>query len=119
MNITKFRDVIKERIRISVECQDEWDFGIEQCWQAEVGILSEDISSTIAFLENECTPDEFSWISEVIEDLAEKTKSRELIECYKNLMSRFPEECQKYNISGSVEIAENTLKWEEENAEKS
>ena len=109
MNIDKFREVIQERDRISKECHDEWSFGIEQCWKREIEILSEDISTTIAFLKNDCTADEFSWISEIIDDLAERTQSRELIDVYKSLMNKFPEECKTYNISGSIQFAENAL----------
>lgn len=103
MNIDSFREVIKERIRISEESQDEWAYGIEKCWEQEVGILTEDIPSTLLFLKNDCTADEFSWISEVIEDIAEQTNSREFVECYKSLMSKYPDECNKYNIAGSIE----------------
>ena len=118
MNIARFREVIKERIRIAEECQDEWTYGIEKCWKDEVEILTEDIPSTIIFLQNECTADEYSWISEVIEDIAEQTNNRELVECYKKLMSKFPEECIKFNISMSVEYAESALEEERDNGEE-
>ena len=109
MDIKRFREVIKERIRISIECQDEWDYGIEKCWKEETDILSEDIPSAIEFLRNECTADEYSWISEIIDDIAEKTNCREFVECYKGLMDKFVEESRKYNIAGSIECAESML----------
>ena len=84
MNIEKFREAIKERKRISEECYDEWDYGIEKCWKQEIEILTEDIPSSILFLQNEWTADEYSWISEVIEDIAEKTNSYEFVMCYKD-----------------------------------
>lgn len=112
MNINKFREVISERERIYMECCDEWTFGIEQCWKQEVEILSENVSDTILFLQYECTAEEYSWISEVIDDLVEKTQSRELIHVYKSLMIKFKEECKKYNISESIEFAENMLETE-------
>lgn len=106
MDIIKFRDVIKKR----EETDDEWDYGIEQCWKKEIEILLEDIPSTIEFLKNECTSDEYSWISEVIDDVVDINPSKELVECYKSLMSKFPEECEKYNIAGVIEICENLIK---------
>ncbi len=114
MDVNKFREIIKQR----EETDDEWDYGLEQCWKKEIEILSEDIQSTIEFLKNECTADEYSWISEVLDDVIDKNPSKELVECYKSLMKKFPEECDKYNISGVVEICENILKWEEENDQK-
>ena len=44
--------------------------------------------------------------------------SKELVQCYTELMAKFPEECQKYNIKGVIEICEGILKWEEENGKK-
>lgn len=114
MDIIKFREIIKQR----EETDDEWDYGIEQCWKKEIEILSEDIPSTIKYLENECTAEEYIWISEVIDDVVDIIPSKELVECYKSLMTKFPEECEKYNIAGVIEICEDILKWEEENAEK-
>jgi hypothetical protein len=112
VRIDKFREIIKERIRISEECNDEWDYGIENCWKQEIEILTEDIPSSIQFLMNECTADEYSWISEVIDDVVEKTNSHEFVECYKNLRNKFPEEYSKYNIMGSIEYAEAMLHQE-------
>lgn len=114
MRIDEFRKVIHER----EQCHDEWAYGIEQCWKKEVELLTEDISSTIEFLKNECTAEEYSWISEVIDDVVNQVPSKELVQCYKNLMMKFPEECLKYNIAGVVEICESILKWEEENGKK-
>lgn len=106
MNIEKFREVIQERI----QCHNEWAYGIEQCWKKEIDLLAEDVSSTMDFLINECTADEYSWISEVIDDVAAITQSRELIECYKSLIDKFPEECKTYDIAGSIECAEAALR---------
>ncbi len=110
MRIEEFRKVIHER----EQCHDEWAYGVEQCWKKEIEILTEDISSTIDFLKKDCTADEFSWISEVIDDVVEIAPSKELVQCYKELMVKFPEECSKYNIAGSIESAEAILKWEAE-----
>lgn len=114
MRTEEFRKVIKERI----ECPDEWDYGVERCWKKEIEILSEDVPSTIVFLMTECSADEYSWISEIIDDLAAKTQSRELVACFRSLMTKFPEECKKYNIERSIEYAEAELA-EEANDEES
>lgn len=109
MRIDEFRNTIQER----EQCHDEWTYGIEQCWKKEIEILSEDIPSTIEFLNTECTAEEYSWISEVIDDVVEKVPNKELVNCYKNLMSKFPEECKKYNIAGVIEICEGMLGLED------
>lgn len=117
MDIKKFREVIARREYAEKISQGEWYDEIARCNKLEMDILSEDIPSTIDFLRNDCTPDEYSWISEVIDDIAEKTNSRELVDCYKNLMSKFPEECEKYNIAGSIESADEILDWRKKHGE--
>jgi len=106
MNTIEFRKVISER----AACHNEWADGIDQCWKKEISLLTEDIPSTIEFLKNECTAEEYSWISEVLDDVIEETSSRELVECYKDLMTKFPDECKKYNIAGVLKICESILK---------
>ena len=105
MDVQRFKEVIKKRN----ETHDEYDYGVEMCNKEEIQILSEDIPSTIEYLKNYCTADEFVWISEIIDDLAEKTKSRELIDCYKSLMAKYPEETKEYYIGFCVECAEDFL----------
>lgn len=101
----KFRDVLKERMQI----HPNDGYEAEKCWKKETEILSENIEETINFLDNECTADEFSWISEIFEDIAEKTQSKEFIDCLYRVAQKFPEECKKYNIYGSIEIAKDYL----------
>ena len=69
-------DEIRASISKRASTDDEWDFGVKQCWDEEIAILSRNIEDTIAFLENDCTADEFSWLSEVFDDVAEKTRGR-------------------------------------------
>lgn len=118
MNKEAFKEVIKRRVYAEEISCGEWDEEIEKCWKIETDILSEDIPGTIEYLQNECTDDEYSWISEVLQEVVLKTMSSELVECYKSLMAKFPEECETYNIGGVVEIAEGILRWEAEHGKK-
>ncbi len=110
MDKIRFREVLRERERIATECQDEWDYGIEQCWQQEIEILTEDVTSTMDYLLNDCTADEYVWISEVLDDITEQVHNSELVACYKSLMIRFPEETQKYNIPEVIKCSEDIIK---------
>lgn len=75
MNIKLLREVIKHNIQL-----DENDgFAQQECWQKMIKILSEDIGETINYLRNECTDEEFFWISSVFDDVAEITQSWEFI----------------------------------------
>ena len=76
-------------------------------------VQSEDIPGTINFLNSECTEDEYAWISEIIDDLIATTQNKALLECYKQLMLKFPNACSTYNIAYTVECAENALEKRE------
>ena len=117
MNKKRFKEIISKLD--SLELND--DLVHAKCWRDEVAVLTEDVNGTIDYLKNECTEDEYSWISEIIEDLIAITKSRELLESYKGLMQKYPEASREYNIASFVESAEAILQraaWFEEKATK-
>ena len=109
MNIEKFREIIKEREYVDTISCGEWSEKIEECQKQEKEILIEDISSTILFLKNDCTAEEYSWISEIIEDIAEATKSEELVKAYKELLLKYPEESAKYHIAERTEYLDELI----------
>ena len=109
MNVREFREIVKRLEYANEVSQGNWHDEIEKCWKKEIEILSKDIDGTIEFLKNDCTSDEYSWISEIIDDLIEVTQSKELLQCYSDLMDKFPEECKTYNIKGSIECALNMI----------
>ena len=102
--------MIKDRIiPILIEREktdDEWDYGIEQCHKKLVALMTEDIHKSIEFLDNDCTADQFSWLSEVFDEIAENTQSKEFIEALKRLADKYPEETKTYNIMSFIESAE-------------
>ena len=104
-----FRDIIKERIQISIKTQDEWDYGIEQCHKKLIGLFMNSMSDALNFLDTECTADEFSWLSEVFDDIAEKTQSREFIAALRRLAKKYPEETQRYNVISFIDSAEGCI----------
>lgn len=101
----ELRAVFKQRENTS----DEWEYGVDLCWNKEIEILTRNLDDTINYLDNECTADEFSWISEVFDELVEATQSRELIACFYRLVDKYPDECKKYNIVSCLQLAENLL----------
>lgn len=84
----EIRAALKERLRVMEETDDNWDYGIDKCCKKEVKILSEDISETIHFFTDECTDEEFFWLSEIFSDVAEKTKSSEFVQCLRDRLAR-------------------------------
>lgn len=105
MDVQKFKEVIQKRINTV----DEYYVGVEECWKEEIEILSEDVPSTVAYLKNECTADEFAWICEIIDDLAVKTRSREIVEAYKNLGKKYPDMAKTFSFEFCASYAEEAL----------
>lgn len=82
---------------------------IDILWEKEIELFTRNIQETIYFVKNDCTANEFSWMSEVWDEIVEKTKSHEFVSVLKETMKKFPEECAKFNIQGSIESAEGYL----------
>lgn len=87
--------IIKERIRIADETQDNWDYGIEQCWKKEIDILTNDIEKSMAYFLNDCSDEDFFWIAEIFEEIIEKTQSKKMLQCFRTRLSFVISE--KYN----------------------
>lgn len=105
-----------EDIRAAIQkrnsTDDEWDYGINQCWNEEIEILSRNIEETIAFLEYNCTANEFSWLSEVFEQVAKKTQSRAFVDCLYRVAKKYPDECEKYHVNLVIEYADGAVEDE-------
>jgi len=100
-----FRLFLSIRPKIFGECYwqlDEYDEELSSN-------MSNHLSETVDFIKNDCTADEFSWLSEIFDEIVEKTKSREVIDCIKETAKKFSEECEKFNIADSIKSAEGYL----------
>ena len=63
---------------------DDW-LKTEETWKKEIDILCENMDETVRYLKEECTAAGFSWISEVMEDVAERTQSLEFVASSKKI----------------------------------
>lgn len=83
----KIAEVLKERVRIAEETQDNWDYGIEQCWKKCTEIFAADVDKSIYYFLHECTDEDFYWLSEAFEEIAEKTQCRNLIIAWRSRLA--------------------------------
>lgn len=109
MQFVEFYEIIKKRSSI----EEEWYTEIEKCWEEMTGIFSADVNKTIQFLDI-CTADEFSWLSEVVENIAKRTHSKEFIAALRKTADKYPEETKKYNIIDFIESAECIVSEDQE-----
>jgi len=101
----RFRDVFNEYKTLSP--QDDYEMGI--CWKKGIEILSENILDTVAFCKDECTADEFVFMSSFFSEVVEETQSKDFIDCLNILAEKYPEECKEYYILDFIKDAENYL----------
>lgn len=101
MNTEDIRKLIAEREATS----DEWQAGVERCWEALACAIASDYDAARAFLLEDCTADEASWVSEVYEEIISKTQSKSYIELLRESAKRFPEEDAIHHMSEHLEMA--------------
>ena len=104
MNIVELKNIVAQRLAIN----NNDDFTLMECWKKEVAILSENTSETIAFFDT-CTDEEFFWLSEVFDDLIEKTKSKELFQAICDRTERISNPEYKASIATDIEFARGQL----------
>ena len=102
MNVEELKAVVAERI----STDDEWYYGIEQCWNKEIEILTRDISQTINFIENECDDDTFCWIGEVFDEVADRTQSKEFVDAIKRRAAKVVDDEERRSVEVDVRYAE-------------
>ena len=83
----KIAEIVEERIRICEETGDNWDYGIEQCWKKYIDVIAADIDKSIEYFLHECSEEEFYWLSEAFEEIAEKMQSKELISAWRSRLA--------------------------------
>ena len=105
MKIDEFRKAVREEQQLHVND----DYNAEKYYITALVILTENIEETIAFLDYECTASEFSWLSSIFEEIAERTRSKDFIECLWRVAKKFPEECETYNVHAFIRDAEELL----------
>ena len=75
-NITKLKEALHLRMHGNPD-----EYYEESVWKAEVDAICADLPAVIEFIHSECTDEEFQWLSEVFDDVMEKTLSIDFLNC--------------------------------------
>ncbi len=86
----KFRKAIAKR----AATDDEWDYGVQQSWKEVLSIISESLDGIVSFIENDCTADEFSWLSEIYDEIIDIFPSKRIIVALRKTASKYPDEAE-------------------------
>lgn len=111
MDKQKILDIAKRRRHIFEVSQDEDDYGLDKIRNELSDLIVSDISGAIKFMceDPDCDDEIFSDWSEVFDDVARKSQSREFVAALKVAAKRFPKACEEYSIMKCIEFAEDEL----------
>ena len=92
--------------------ENEDDYWIEDYWKAAIEIFTKDCAKTIKFFQKDCTYEEFYWVSEIFEEIAEKRLAvvRPESYCKQNFHSK---EMQHVDYSEYVRSIEQEINYAE------
>lgn len=71
-------NTLKETVQFRIT-ENENNYWIEDYWKAAVEMFTKDTAAAVSFLQNDCDDEELFWLSEIFEEIAEQTQSREFI----------------------------------------
>lgn len=107
--------MITEKLRKAIAnravTDDEWDYGVQQSWQEVLSIISKSHNGFVDFIENDCTADEFSWLSEIYDEIIDVFPSKRIISALRKVASKYPDEVKKYNLNYCIDEAEGHLEF--------
>ena len=110
----EYEKIVKLREEESDKClpelPDYWE--TSPAIKAEIALFTRNLQETVTFLDNDCTADQLSWMSEVFEEISAKLQSWAFIDALKRTADRFPAECKKHCIRDSIQFAEGQLSAE-------
>lgn len=101
----EFDKLIKERE--AIEYIADWEH--EPVIQKMVKLFTSDMQETIKFLDHDCTEEQFSWLSEIFDDITKVAQSKEFIAALRRVAKKFPNAVNKYNLIYFIDAAEELL----------
>ena len=102
MSIFKdYNDLVAQRIKI----EGDIDYEKDPVILGTIELMTKNIEETIAFLDNDCTEEQFIWLSEVFDEIAQRTGSKSFIDALVRVSKKYPKATEKYNIDYFINSA--------------
>lgn len=89
--------------------QDDIDFTSNPVILDMIELMSSNVDDTIHFLDKDCTGEQFVYLSEIFDEIAEKTQSHSLIAALRRCAKKYPKETEDYNIIYFIDSAEDYI----------
>lgn len=101
------RSMIVERSKIFYEDV----FETNRCWRKMTDLICSHIDEAVDFLLNDCTGEEYIWLSEIFLEITEGSRSHAFVNAIRSLLDKYPAESRKANVADFVEEAEGVLEY--------
>ena len=89
--------------------QGDIDYEHNPIIQSMIELLTKDVDKTVQFLEDECNDEQIIWLSEILDEIIEITKSRKIIEACYVVADKYHEVAEQYNIKFFIDSATEYL----------
>lgn len=99
-------DTLKEAAHFRV-VESEENYWVEDYWKATIKLFTTDVNATIMFLQNDCDDEELYFLSEIFEEIAEQTQSKELVSVLRSRLAKVTSE----NYDQQSFKSEHMRKW--------
>ena len=104
----EYEKLLSQRTAIKGEVDYEKSPIIKQM----VMLMTKDINETIHFIDTECSGEQFVWLSEIFDEIAETSKSSAFIDALRRTANKYPKETQEYNLTYFIDSASEYVKSE-------
>lgn len=101
----KYTTLIMEREKLDGDI----DYDSNPIIKEMIDLLTTDINETVSFLDNECSESQFIWMSELFDEIAERTKSKVFIEALRRVAKKYPKATAEYNINYFIDCAQEYI----------
>lgn len=85
------------------------DYYEESVWKEETDAICMDIPAAIHFILHDCSDEEFQWLSEVFDDVMEKTRSLDFLNCIRQRVQRIKDDGKRAELLEDMKTAEEYI----------
>lgn len=85
------------------------DYYEESVWKEEIDAICEDLPAAIRFILSGCSDEEIQWLSEVFDDVMEKTRSLDFLNCIRQRVQAVKDDGRRAELLEDIKTAEEYI----------
>ncbi len=104
--LTEYPRLVEEQKKVSPELP-EWDE--TPPFVEAIQLLSQNLSDTVKFIENDCTPEQLVWMSVIASSVAKNLKNKDFTDAMRKAATKFSDKIEGYNVIECIDEAEGII----------